>query len=336
MIKRFALAIALACLASLSAFAAKNELLSGTLKLVVYSDTGGFSLYRLSPVGKNRYEPLFDDRNYSSTSWFSVLAGGRIFALVPKAGRKPEVLADGSSIRVTFTPTDDFQVVQTFSFADSGEGSSPTLSISTAVENTSGKAGEFAVKALIDTDLGEDNGIHFRTDFQARLSAETSLDPVVNRDSWIASAGKDSSLVFPFASWPVKPERIVIANWERLKTLSWIPSTVEGRSFNTVYSVNDSALLFVWPMANLSPNKTLTVTMTLGDKMPTAKASPSGVRATDAATELTSPGRTRNEVIEGILARIAEIEQNPNSASDTELEQLNALLDKYLSDTGAQ
>ena len=44
---------------------------------------------------------------------------------------------------------------------------------------------------------------------------------------------------------------------------------------------------------------------------------------------------SRNEVIERILTRIAEIEQNPGSASDTELLELNELLDTYLSETGA-
>ncbi len=335
MIKRLAAVYALVLAAMLPAFTANPELISGNLKLVVYADSGRFTLYKLSPVGKNRFEPLFDDRNGSSTSWFSVLSNGRIFNLMPRAGRKPEVISEDASIRVVFTPSDDFQVVQRYSFGGFAADNTQSLTIITTVENTSGKPGDFAVKALIDTNLGENAGIHYRTNLKDRISSETRLIPSESMDSWIVSSGKDASLMFPFASWSPVPETVFVANWERLKTLSWAPSISEGRSFNTIYSVNDSALLFLWPTQTLGANKTLTVKMSIGDQERLSlNQLPPAASAAETIPNLDRSG-SRNEVIERILTRIAEIEQNPGSASDTELLELNELLDTYLSETGA-
>lgn len=330
MIKRISATLLFAVSIALSAIAAPTELLSGNLKLVVYPESGAFSLYQLSKVGKNRYEPLFEDRNSGSTSWFSVLSNGRVFSLVPRTGQKPDIFVEPSLIRFVFTPTEDFQVTQTFTFTSLAADASLALRIDTVIENTSGKTGDFSLKALIDTNLGESNGIQFRTNLRDRVSSETSLDLSLVRDAWIVSAGADSSLMFDFSSWSPRPSRIMIANWERLKTLGWNPVAVEGRSFNTLYSVNDSALLFIWPTVTLTANKTMTVSMTLGDRDKTDVVSD----LADVSAIIGSEG-TRNEIIERILARIAEIQQNPDSASDTELEQLNGLLDKYLADTGA-
>lgn len=308
------------------------ELFSGDYRLSVYPETGSFSLARLSPTGKNRYEALFEDRNSASTNWFSVFSNGRVFALVPRGGNKPSVIAEDSSITVIFVPSDDFQVTQRFSFIGSPSEANVSLSIVTTVENTSGKTGTFALKALIDTNLGETQGVHFKTDRRERLSSETELLPAQIKDRWLSSPGKTHDLVFPFASWPIMPERIVIANWERLKTLSWNPPVVEGRSFNTLYSVSDSALLFLWPQQTVGANKTLSAAMTLGGGM---GAAASFVNNTSSVDELIVAGGNRNEVIERILARIAEIERNPESASDAELQQLNELLDTYLTETEA-
>ena len=55
------------------------ELVSGSLRLVVFPATGGFCIYDISDVGRQRHIPLFDDRNSAATTFFSVNAGGRLF-----------------------------------------------------------------------------------------------------------------------------------------------------------------------------------------------------------------------------------------------------------------
>jgi hypothetical protein len=320
-----------------SVSAAPAEIVQGNLKLVLYPETGTFSLFQLSEIGKNRFEPLFDDRNSATTTSFYVLSNSRIFKLAKKIGKPVVFQQSGQEASFTFTLTDDFQVVQKFSFVPASGGNPVALRIDTCLENTSGKAGSFALKAVIDTRLGESSGIHFRTDVRSRISAETLFDFSLDPDRYIVSASKNQSLLIPLVGKDVtSPSLVYAANWDRLNTLSWKPDYVAGRSFNTIYSVNDSALLFVWPEKKLEANEQLSITMLLGPETPelisiahdgktaapkidSAKADPSKLTA-----------KQRNELVEQILARIAEINANPGSATDDELDRLNATLDVML------
>ena len=323
-------------------FAAPVEIIQGSLKLVMYPDKGNFSLYQLSDIGKNRYEPLFEDRNSSITSWFSVQSNGRVFRLEKKAGKPVLFEQTPTGAKYTFILTDDFQVVQEFSFILSATTQSPIgLRIDSAVENTSGKDGSFALKAVFDTNLGETEGIHFFTNIQNRISFETKLEKGKELDSYIVSKNRNQSLMFLLAgNIATQPEILYVANWDRLNTLTWRPEFVEGRSFNTLYSVNDSALLFIWPEVNVTPSNFLRATMVLGPYTQelvalTKNTATTGMKNTDKdQTKTVAPPRTDNQDqnarVTQILARIAEIQANPDTASDDELEQLNKDLDILL------
>jgi hypothetical protein len=109
---------------------------------------------------------------------------------------------------------------------------------------------------------------------------------------------------------------------------------MEGRSFNTLYSVNDSAVLFAWPERALEPNKTLTTTLILGLYTPELLAKPavSGAPAQPSApvSAPSASSSAKQLLVQEILERIAEIQENPDSASDDELSKLNAALDVML------
>ena len=322
-------------------FAAPVEIIQGSLKLVMYPDRGNFSLYQLSDIGKNRYEPLFEDRNSSITSWFSVLSNGRVFRLEKKTGKPVLFEQTPTGAKYTFTLTDDFQVVQEFSFVLGGTTQSVIgLRIDSAIENTSGKDGTFALKAVFDTNLGETEGIHFITNIQNRISSETNLEKGKDQDSYIVSKNRNQSLMFLLAgNTATQPEILYVANWDRLNTLTWRPEFVEGRSFNTLYSVNDSALLFVWPEVNVSPNNFFKVTMVLGPYTQelvslTKNTSTTGTKVTDKDLKQTvAPLNNQDQSarVTHILARIAEIQAKPDTATDAELAQLNKDLDILLS-----
>lgn len=317
---------------AVSLYAAPLELASGKFKLVVYPDTGSFTLYQLSDIGKNRYEPLFDDRNHSATTRFSVSVNGRLFTLAPRSGRPVEAMLTETGIRVEFAPVDDFEVIQLFSFINTVGDSIPQLKIDTIIVNTSGKNGTFAFKALFDTSLGETDGIHFSTDIKSRISAETMLDMAVEHDTVLVSADTSKSLAFYFSSFgATRPERLVVANWERLNSLTWLPSVMEGRSFSTIYTVNDSAVLLFWPEKDLEMNKKMTVSVIIGG----LSVQPASTEKQPQTPAIAPSNLNRENVtLEYVLKRIAEIEANPDSASDEELDQLDSLLDQLLSESG--
>lgn len=151
--------------------AEKIELIGGNLKVVLHPHTGTFCLYHLSDVGKNRYEPLNEDRNYGTTSWFSIQMNGKIFKLVPRTGKPVEAIRTVDGALFKFTITEDFYVEQEFKLVDpDGHGFPTAVSMELRLENTSGKSASFALKGLFDTMLGENKGIHFFTDLRKRIS----------------------------------------------------------------------------------------------------------------------------------------------------------------------
>lgn len=348
--------LVLALAVTIPAVAAPIEALAGELKLVVHPDTGSFSLYKLSEVGKNRYEPLFEDRNAGSTSWFSVYLDGRVFRLSRRQGGKISVAQTDEAIVLTFAPTDEFQVVQEFSFVRTSMTAQPfALRVVTRVENTSGKSADFALKLLLDTFLGEGEGIHFFTNVRSRVSSETRLVSGIDPDAAIVSANKQSSCMFLLSgAGATSPAEVYVSNWDRLNTLTWLPDFVPGRSFNTMYAINDSALLAVWPTKQLANNEELVVTSLIGmytpevigaapvapvsspkvqvPAVPSPIVEPAPAARAPASEPVASPAPVNPdyELIQQLLARIAEIERNPDSASDEELERLNRSLDEMI------
>ncbi|HOC29428.1 MAG TPA: hypothetical protein PKH40_07095 [Treponemataceae bacterium] len=327
------------------------ELLGGNLKLVLYPDSGSFALYQLSDRGKNRYEPLFEDRNSSATSWFSVYYNGKIFKLGRKAGKSIDFLQTADSASFVFTLTDDFQVVQTFSFDKNPLSQIPDLlRIRTVIENTSGKEATFALKFLLDTMLGENEGIHFFTDLRNRISAETKFGKDADPDTLIVSRkGNQSLMVYLDSPTGSRPQSVFVSNWARLNTLTWLPEYIEGRSFNSIYSINDSAILFVWPEKKVPANRFLTVTALMGPYYPerlaavanggngslsvSANALASSIDSVNQSAKAINSGNytadkeSKLVLLEQILERIDQIESYPNLASDEELQQLSQALD---------
>lgn len=324
------------------------ELTGGNLKLVVHSGSGRFSVYHIADTGKNRYEPLFEDRNYGSTSWFSIQSNGRVFKLVPRNSRPVEVVRTDKGVMLQFVLTDDFYVEQEFSLIDPESRGYPTaVSMELRIENTSGKDANFAAKALFDTMLGENGGIHFFTDTRSRISQETRIIPGTDRDSILVSSNERQSVVFHVnTNMATVPEAVYIANWERLNTLNWLPDFIPGRNFNTLYSVQDSAVLFVWPEEKIADKQLYVVQMVLGPYVIKDMASFRDKQSSSVSTtaplaadvpvlvpELNVNPKTEDEriaLIEWILGRIDEIESNPAVATDEELDYLNRTLDTLL------
>lgn len=318
----------------MSLFSSPLEIFSGRFKLVLYPDSGSFSLQYLSDTGKNRYESLFDDRNNSANTFFSVLCDGRVFKLSRKAGRPLVAEVTESGARFVFSPSDDFEVKQYFSFVTDASGlGQDFLRIETILENISGKPRAYALKALFDTNLGEGEGIHFTTNVRNRISSELSIDFNRDKDSILISSGKNRNLVIPFLFQGVtKPDQLIIANWTRLNTLAWLPSVVEGRTFNTVYSVNDSAVLLVWPTRILESGQTMKVNMILSASIPALLQTAGGTSPDSAA----SAEEYRLRLIDQIIQRISEMERNTDAIDPEEIKNLNEILDQLLSNQGVR
>ena len=308
------------------------ELFKDNLKLVVFRKTGNFCLYNLSVRGKGKYTPLYDDISLGRTNKFYVYKDNKVYELKNKIDKPVNIEADEDSIKIVYEFEESFYITQKLSFAQNTYGTSgPILKIETIVENTSGSTAEFALKALFDTKLGEKRKTPIYTDLRTGIFSETVLEPKFEKDSAVISANSDLACLFLINHSEAKmPERIYVANWERLQSLKWLPKTVQGRLFSTKYSHNDSALLFVWPKEVLGNNETLKVNMLIGcydflrkNNTPVKEENQENTDTPVPQDKVENPKTEKDyQYIQALLDKILEVESNPDMASDEYIEDL--------------
>lgn len=341
--KYFAALILGLCVCVLYAKAQSDyELVKDNLKLKVFKKTGNFCLYNLSARGKEKYIPLYDDRSLGRTNKFYIYKDKKVYELKKRIRKPVKIEANEDSINIIYDFAESFYVVQKLSFTDKTYGTSgPLLKIETTIENTSGEISEFALKALFDTNLGEDRRIPLYTDLRTGIFKETLLEPAFEKDSAVISANSDAACLFLINHTGASiPQNIYIANWERLQSIKWQPAIVQGRLFSTKYFHNDSALLFVWPKTKLEPVSKMTITMFIGcydflrkdimnEKEPDYKEGEAA-----APQNKPEPARSQDlkdyEKIKALVNKILEIEANPDMASDEYINDLTQQADNAL------
>ena len=350
-----------------SAYAAKKtdyELISGNLKLKVFRNTGNFCLYSLSPKGKDNYMPLYDERSLGRDNKFYVLHNNKVYELKKRIGNPVKIEQEENAINIIFHLKNKFYVTQKLSFTTQTYGTSgPLLKIETTIENICGDYADIALKALFDTYLGENRRIPIYTDLRTGIFAETVLEPKFEKDSAVISANSDAACIFLIDHTDATPlENIYVANWDRLQSIGWIPPIVQGRSFSTKYFHNDSALLFVWPQTHISNAEKIKITMLIGyydymrrDKKQKEPAQDSEQNASNPLAPAEQPvippetkilpepaatppeNMTTQELkdytyIKALLKKIAEVESDPDKASDDYIDDLTKQADNAIND----
>lgn len=304
------------------------ELNSGNLKLKVFSRSGSFCLYQLSAKGKNSYIPLYDDRAQASTNRFSVSFNGTIYRLERKIWRPVKIEQTDNEISLTFEIKNKLYIVQRLSFIPDIYGTSGAiLKVQTEIENTSCQSSDIALKAVFDTLLGERRRASVSTDLRAGIYTESILQTNADKDSVIISANSDSACMLFFRQQDSVPAEIYISNWERLQTKHWLPKAVQGRSFNTKYLHNDSAVLFVWPEKKLGCNGKMSVTLCIGHY--------DYIRAAGGFAEeekISEQEKKNYEYIKALLDKIHKIEENPDAVSDSDIQDMTEQADGAIKD----
>lgn len=319
------------------------ELESSHLKLKVFERTGSFCLYYLSPNGKNNYVPLYSDMAYGHTNRFSVSLDGTIYRLERKLGKPISVEKVNNSIKITFKVGEKLHIEQSISFIpdEYGNTQGPLLKIETTIENTQSHEATVALRAIFDTSLGEHRkGSPLATDLRENITAETSFNPKIDRDSVIISSNQEVACMFFFKHGVDVPEQVYIANWERLSPRKWLPTVVEGRSFNSKYLHDDSACLFIWPSKKLAGTEVMKITSTIGyhDFVRSSKGyniqsdTSEDVIEKIEVPEMTDEQKRNYDYIQELLNRIHAVEENPDDIPDSEIEELTDQADDAIKD----
>jgi hypothetical protein len=217
----------------------------GNIRLRIDDKTGNYSLFFLTDLEKNRYEPLFYSRE-PKASYLSVNVNGSIHQLgkskdfntvVGTYNEKPAVIYQSSFLTVTeiFTP------VRTFSFSASNG-----IKIDIVLTNTETEDVYAGLRMLIGTNLGEGkNNIPFVTNTQY------ITDELLGELYWISRSHELSlmgTIVYPLDASIKTADYVHFANWKRLNKAQWKLDYVQGRSFNyNPYYNSDSAVCYYEP-----------------------------------------------------------------------------------------
>jgi hypothetical protein len=234
----------LVLLGSLSTGIDALELTKGRLKLVLHEGTGRFSLYYMTDIREQTYEPLFlvqDPR----TSSLTILEGNRAFRMGDSNQFTEEITETTNGARFTFD-SPALEVVQEFQFITSVSASlADAVVVRLSITNNSEQALSVGARYIFDTVLGERENVHFRTPSVDAYTREAELTPSETLWYWRSPSPENEGFGFQqtvFGSGVTPPSRIVFANWKRLNESNWEYEVESRRNFNLLpYSINDSA-----------------------------------------------------------------------------------------------
>jgi len=263
----------------------------GRIRLVVDERSGGFALYYLADVARNRYVPLIYDQE-TRTTYCTLVVDQKPYKLGDSSDFRVSVVREASGgVRIEYRSS--FCVVkQTFSFvASPGSSMSDGVNVEFGIENVAQKDASIGLRMLVDTWLGEKSSAHFSTQTAGALAGETALAGDF-ADAWIRSSENDdgaspaTSLQVQLSSPATRPDRLIVANWKRLNDASWAFDANPSRNFTLLpYSINDSALALYYEPSVIRPGSTRTIAAILSQAN---DGYPATVQATPAPGSLTA------------------------------------------------
>ena len=115
---------------------------------------------------------------------------------------------------------------------------------------------EFALKAVLDTILGESDLHHFYTWENVAIRNEVLYRTLQNQ-KWFVSKNSNAAMQLFFSGAEcTEPELVAFANYSTFEKNSWEPDMLSYRAFDTVLSYNNSAVCAIWKTMKLAPSAT--------------------------------------------------------------------------------
>lgn len=236
----------------------KYELSKGNIKLSFRAGTGTFSLYAFD--SQKKQIPLFNQYSDSISTSFFAKVGGTVYRLNKDAAVKKELRKTSSGAQLVYTITGKAQIAVDFEVISSILGKKEDMvKITVYSTNLLGDPQEISVKAVVDTILGEGTDFHFISTAGLKIASERQLLSVKKDRSIISTDGKSSFQVLLDGKSVSTPEQVSFAGVRSLLEGPWVPVIVEGRSFNSAVSYNNSALSVNWAGKKLKTGETSSV-----------------------------------------------------------------------------
>ncbi|MGI5174062.1 hypothetical protein H0R92_10765 [Treponema sp. OMZ 840] len=318
------------------------DIKSGKLRLVIEDYDGTVFLYRRNNQGD--YISLLDSKRYTVNSGFYVLSGKNVQKLTRSGGMHIKSSETGSGAQLVFTLKNKYSCTVLFSFFASDEKENDSVRIDVALENIGEERRLTGLRVFFDTWLGETSGKHFSTAVRDSIDSECFFTDM-SRDRWIQSSNGDVSMrLLLWGEGITKIQTLAIANKDVLGIPVWAPRFVPERKFDSITSYNNSALSVFWEPKYLQPHEKTDIRFYIAtdakqSALPELQAlqSPTGASADSLLYASPSSGKDpalEDAYIRFLIARVRELEANPDSVDREEILRLNAEIDAVLLRSG--
>lgn len=133
------------------------------------------------------------------------------------------------------------------------------VKISVEVQNTGRKTSKMALKAVLDTILGESNRYHFYT-YDNKPVLTEQIYRKFDENPYFVSKNSLASMQFIFYGGDItEPESVSLAGFSTLDSTKWEPYVNQSRTFDSLLSYNNSGIAITWPGVKTEVNKSFKV-----------------------------------------------------------------------------
>ncbi|MDR2052304.1 MAG: hypothetical protein LBP80_02740 [Treponema sp.] len=256
------IAVLLGILVPAKSFAA--DYIDGRIKLTLNESTGRFSLYYLTDRAVNRFESFFSDQD-PRTSSLSIMINERVY----KLGEAPSFTARIGGAQAN--PALVFEspgmiVTEEFTFISvNGQSETTGVRVNIRIENRGNRASNVGARFIIDTKLGESANTsvdHFTTSDRG-IRSETLFDRKWPDKWWISRGGSFGLMGSISTAYSTAADYVHFANWKRLNDATWELQYNRRNFTNPPYSINDSAVSYVFNPQRLPAGESRTYSILL-------------------------------------------------------------------------
>lgn len=348
---KFVSLVLILCNALAFVSANKIEKRQGDFVLHVSLDGGSFSLAYAPENSRNRTDFFVSHDDYATT-YFSLLLDDAVYRLRRDSVSSMRSTESDLGAGLVYRVKDKLNVSMNLSFLPQFSGVEQGLvKIEVELENISSSAVNVGLKGVFDTLLGENSGIHFVTARYPYVSTEETFTEMALLQ-WVRSTNGNESIQFLFDGNGISSPRLVaLANKDVVTADGWIPNTKAGRTFNSVFSYNNSAVCALWNTMSLTPATKSSVTFYIAlaakSKVPPSAQFLGKKEGTGTSTDgdeivytdedgvVYTVGDITDSMlnmryINDLLDRIRRLEEDPENIDRNELLRLNGELDAIL------
>jgi hypothetical protein len=335
MVVSFAKAVCVLLLLLLAFPAHALEVVKDKIKLVLYENSGVFSIYYLEDPEKNAYIPLLPDKD-PRTSFVSISIWNNIYRMGQSAEFSERIEKTAAGARFVWL-SKRLEVIQDFII------SGDQVKIVLVLFNISQDNQSVGVRYLFDTYLGEKSGTPFLTDNGVEINKETSFTGANSPAFWISpyknkKGGQNIGMRVLTRGGDATPvDKLVFANWQRLDESLWNYRTEETRDFNDLpYSINDSAVCMFYNPQILARGANRKIVTVIAGSMGSDLYIPETVTPVEKTTVPQPEQETAEGASEGYPADFSDIRRNMDSLNkvigdiDQKINTGNAITDQEI------